>query len=79
MLLTQILVLSLPNISLLNNLDLYIFHIILDTSQDDWQHITNPHSDTNHFVPENEGSMLIQTNQSDGHNCGKLHSECILM
>lgn len=78
MLSTQILVLSLPNISLVNNFDLHIFHIILDTSHDDWHHITNPHSDTNNFVPENEGSMLIQTNQFDGHNCGKQQSECIL-
>lgn len=35
MLLTQILVLSLSNISLVNNFDLHIFHIIQDTSQDD--------------------------------------------
>lgn len=54
------------------------FHIILDTSQNDWHQITNPNSDTNHFFPANEGSMLIQTNQFDGHNCGTLQSECIL-
>lgn len=78
MLLTQILVLSLLNISLVKIFDLHIFHIIQDTSQDDWHHITNPHSDTNHFVSENEGSMLIQTNQFDAHICGTLQSECIL-